>query len=283
MPSYRSFTLAAALLACATPSVARPLDEVKASGSMRVAVYAENKPFSDIDKNLKPFGIDVDLANAIAAKLNVKAEIVVYQASEDMGGDFRLNLWKGDLAGSPLSDLMLQVPNDRALMLRDDQVFFTAPYFMQHLAYAYHKDTVDKFETVNDIGTSKVAVEGTSSSDLALMTASGGRFRSNATHFVNFDKAAEAFKAGVAPILAGTEAQIDNAFFEQKISEEANPILVPQIMGPIKNHWELSGAVRANSRDLGYAVGDILTAMVKDGSLKAICDKYGVKFTPPDL
>ena len=69
---------------------------------------------------------------------------------------------------------MLQVPNDRVLMLRDDQVFFTAPYFMQHLAFASRKDKVDRLETLNDIGVSKVAVEGTSASDLALMTAVGG-------------------------------------------------------------------------------------------------------------
>ncbi len=283
----RSFpkTLAAMLIAAtltAGPVAARPLDEVKAAGVLRVALYIDNKPFSDADKDNKPFGIDVDIANEIAKQLKVKPQIVLYQASEDMGGDFRLNLWKGDLAGSPLSDLMLQVPNDRVLMLRDDQVFFTAPYFMQHLAFAARKDKVEKLETLNDIGTSKVAVEGTSASDLALMTAVGGRFRPNATHFSNFEKAAEAFKANETPILAGTEAQIDNAFFELKISEADNPILVPEIMGPVKNHWELAGAVRSNSRDLGYAVGDILTAMVKDGRLKAICDKYGVKYTPPD-
>lgn len=273
----------AAFVLSAGVAGARPLDDVKKSGFLRVAVYGENRPFSELDKDNKPVGIDVDLARAIAEQLKVRADIVVYQASENMDGDFRLNLWKGDLAGSPLADLMLQVPNDRALMVRNDQVFFTSPYFMQHLAYAYQKEKVERFESLNDIGTSKVAVEGTSSSDLALMTALGGRFRPNATHFASFSKAAEAFKAGETPILAGTEAQIDNAFFDYKISKEDDAIIVPSIMGPIKNHWELAGAVHSNSRDLGYAIGDILTAMVKDGRLKAICDKYGVKFTPPDL
>lgn len=284
--SARAFsrTLAAILIAAGltTSVAARPLDEVKAAGVLRVALYLDDKPFSDVDKDNKPYGINVDIANEIAKQLKVKPQIVMYQAAEDMGGDFRLNLWKGDLVGTPLSDLMLQVPNDRVLMLRDDQVFFTAAYFMEHLAFASRKDKVDRLETLNDIGASKVAVEGTSASDLALMTAVGGRFRPNATHFSNFEKAAEAYKAGETPILAGTEAQIDNAFFDLKIPEADNPILVPEIMGPVKNHWELAGAVRGNSRDLGYAVGDILTAMVKDGRMKAICEKYGVKFTPPD-
>ena len=265
-----------------SPAAARPLDEVVASGVMRVAVYSDNKPWSDREDG-KPVGIDVDLAEAIAAKLKVKAEIRVYDASEDVGGDFRLNLWKGDLVGSPLSDLMLQVPNDRVLSTRDDQIFLTSPYFMQHLAFAYNKDKVGKMDTINDIGTSKVAVEGTSASDLALMTALGGRFRPNATHFLNFEKAAAAYKAGEEPIIAGTEAQIQAGFKTAGIKPDDNPIIVPTLLGPVKNHWELAGAVRSNSRDLGYAVGDILTAMVKDGQLKTICEKYGVTFTPPDL
>ena len=74
-----------------------------------------------------------------------------------------------------------------------------------------------------------------------------------------------------------------SVFHSFGIDPSNNPILIPTLVGPVKNHWELAGAVRANSRDLGYAVGDVLTAMVKDGRLKAICEKYGVSFTPPDL
>ena len=84
--------LAALLLSplCA-PAQARPLDEVTASGTLKVALYSDNKPWSDMD-NGKPVGIDVDLAEAIAKALKVKAEIKLYDASEDVGGDFRLRI-----------------------------------------------------------------------------------------------------------------------------------------------------------------------------------------------
>ena len=262
---------------------ARPLDDVVASGTMRIALYSDNAPWSDKDKSGKPVGIDVDLAEAIASQLKVKPDIHLFDASEDVGGDFRLNLWKGDLVGSPLSDLMLQVPNDRVLTERDDQVVLTSPYFMQHLAFAYSKDKVGKLDGLGDIGQFKVGVEGTSASDLAFMTALGGRYRPNATHFLTFEKAVQAFKSNEVPILAGTEAQIQAAFHDDGISDADNPLMVPTLMGPVKNHWELAGAVRGNSRDLGYAVGDAITAIVKDGRMKAICAKYGVTFTPPDM
>lgn len=268
--------------AIAMPAIARPLDEVTASGALKVALYSANKPWSDLE-NGKPVGIDVDVAEEIAKALKVKSDIKLYDASEDVGGDFRLNLWKGDLVGSPLSDLMLQVPNDRILTTRDDQVALTSPYFLQKLAIAYNAEKLGKMNTVADIGSSKVAVEGTSASDIFLMTLLGGRFRPNATHFLNFDEAIKAFKSGEDPVIAGTEAQIEAAFQTFDVDRTSNPIFIPTLVGPVKNHWELAGAVRANSRDLGYAVGDILTAMVKDGRMKAICAKYGVTFTPPDL
>lgn len=274
--------MATTILAALPSNVpARPLDEVVASGEIRIAVYADNKPWSD-NVDGKPVGIDVDIANAIAEKLKVKADIVVFAASEDVGGDFRLNLWKGDLAGSPLSDLMLQVPNDRVLTLRDDQVVLTSPYFMQRLALAYNKDKIGKMEGLADIGESKVAVEGTSASDVALMSALGGRFRSNVVHFLSFDRAVDAFRQGEEPVIAGTQAQIQAAFHDSHVSEDQNPIFVPNLVGPVKNHWELAGAVRANSRDLGYAVGDILADMIKSGRMREICARHGVTFTPPD-
>lgn len=278
----RLWFIAAAIVA-ALPSYvsARPLDEVVASGKIRIAVYADNRPWSD-NVDGKPVGIDVDIANAIAEKLKVKADIVVFAASEDVGGDFRLNLWKGDLVGSPLSDLMLQVPNDRVLTLRDDQVVLTSPYFMQKLALAYSKDKVGKMEGLTDIGESKLAVEGTSASDIALMSALGGRFRSNVVHFPNFDRAVDAFRQGEEPIIAGTQAQIQAAFHDAHMSEDQNPLFVPELVGPVKNHWELAGAVRANSRDLGYAIGDILSDMIKTGRMREICARHGVAFTPPD-
>ena len=115
------------------------------------------------------------------------------------------------------------------------------------------------------------------------MTLLGGRFRPNANHFLNFEQAVKAYKKGEEPVIAGTQAQIQAAFHDNGIDAAENPIIIPTLLGPVKNHWELAGAVRTNSRDLGYAVGDVLTAMIKDGRLKAICDKFGVSFTPPDL
>ncbi|MGU3659757.1 MULTISPECIES: transporter substrate-binding domain-containing protein [unclassified Methylobacterium] len=261
-------------------AAARPLDQVVADGTLRVAVYGDNAPFSDAGTG-KARGIDADLAQAIADRLKVKLDLRVVDAGENVDGDLRLNLWRGDLAGTPLADLMLHVPTDRQLALRNEQVFFTAPYVEQEIAFAYRKDALESFDRLDDIGDRTVALEGTSAADLMLLTAQGGRFRPNLKHYKSFEEAATAYLAGEAPILAGTRAAIEAALFAAKAPKDDNPIATIPSTGLVKTRWEIGGAVRTDSRDLAYAVGDAITALNADGGLKAICETYGVTYTPP--
>ncbi|GEO97696.1 substrate-binding periplasmic protein [Methylobacterium haplocladii] len=277
----RGFLFSVAAVALATaPVAARPLDEVASDGTLRVVLYEQNAPFSDL-KDGKPYGIEVDLAEALAAALKVKAEIRLVDAGENVDGDFRLNLWKGDLAGSQLGDLMLHVPVDKLLAIRNEQIFMTRPYYDQRLAFAVRKSAVENFETVGDIGTAAIDVEGNSASDAMLLTAQGGQLRPNLKHFKSFDEAAKAFLAGDAPILAGSRAGIESALFAAKSSKDEIGIRELRLGGPVKLTWDLGGAVKSDSRDLAYAVGDAITAMTENGTLKAIFDKHGVEFSAP--
>lgn len=276
----RGLVLAACgFLTCAAAS-ARPLDEVVASGTLRVAVYDDNAPFSDAGQG-SPRGIDVDLAKAIAEALKVRLDLRLVDAGENVDGDLRLNLWRGDLAGSALVDLMLHVPNDRLLALRNEQIFLTPPYVDQRLAFAYRTDKLAAFETLADIGDHAVAAEGASAADILVLTAEGGRFRANLRHFKDFDAAAKAYLAGETPLLTGTRAAIEAALFAAKAPMDVNRVTEVQGPGPIKTAWDLGGAVRTDSRDLAYAVGEAMTALRAQGHLKTIWGSYGVTYKEP--
>ena len=272
--------LAATCLTAGAPAIARPLDEVTASGVLRVAVYGDNVPFSG-EGDAGPRGIDVDIARAIADRLKLRLDLRVVDAGETVDGDFRLNLWRGDLAGSPLADLMLHVPHDRVLATRNEQIFLTTPYFEQRLAFAYHRDRIEGFEGVRDLDGHAVAVEGMSASDSLVMNAEGGRYRAGVKHYRSFDEAAKAYLAGEAPILAGTRAGIEAAIAAAGASRGDNPVVEVPMPGIVRTRWDLGGAVRSDSRDLAYAVGDALSALAAEGRLKAICDAYGVTYAAP--
>lgn len=276
----RSLLLATALILAAAPVAARPLDAVRADGTLRVALYEDNAPFSAL-KDGKPAGIEVDLAEALAAALKLKLDLRLIDAGENSDGDLRLALWRGDLANSTLSDVMLHVPADRMFAQRNEQIFTTRPYLQQRLALAWRRGATEDFETLGDIGDTPIAVEGNSASDAMLLTANGGKLRANLKHFKSFDEAAKAFLAGDAPVLAGTRSEIEGSLFNTRTSRDAVGITQVKMAGPIKTSWELCGAVRSDSRDLGYAIGDAMTAMIDSGQMKEIFAKHGVTYDPP--
>ena len=83
------------------------MDAIHKRGRLKVAVYNNFPPYSDAGK-----GIDVELGRALAARLGLQAEIIGFQAGEDMGDDLRNMVWKGHyLRGEP-ADVMLRVPVD---------------------------------------------------------------------------------------------------------------------------------------------------------------------------
>lgn len=285
MPAQPSRRRVLGALLCATgvaavlPAAARPVDDVTSSGVLRVALYRDNAPFSD-DAGGEPVGIDVDLANKIAEALGVKPEIRIVEASENVDGDFRLNLWRGDLAGSTLADLMLNVPSDKMLQLRNDQVFFTAPYVEQRLAIAYRSGSVEGgFQDLQDIEGRTVAVEGTSPADALIGFANGGAYRESVKHYRNFAAAAEGFLAGEADFLAGSRAAIEATQF--KARPEGVEIKDLGGTGLVKPRWELCGAVRSDSRDLAYRVGDAIAALTAAGDMKALFAAHGASFAAP--
>lgn len=269
--------LAGATALAAAPVFARPLDDVMSSGVLRVALYRDNAPFSD-DPDGKPVGIDVDIAKKVAEKLGLKPEIRIVEAAENLDGDFRLNIWRGDLAGSVLADLMLNVPSDKLLQLRNEFVFFTVPYVEQRLAIAYRPGTVEGgFQDLQDIAGKAVAVEGTSPVDALIGFANGGALRDAIQHHRTFAEAAEAFRSKEADFLAGSRAAIETSL------AGLGDVDVKDLAGSnlVKARWELCGAVRSDSRDLGYRIGETLTEMSANGEMKTIFAAHGASFTPP--
>ena len=107
---------------------AAPLGKVRELGVLRVAVYKDNRPWS-WRKDGKLTGIDVDLAQALAKGLGVRADIAELVADESADDDLRNGVWKGGLLGFQPADIMLHVPFDRTFAARNDQVAIIAPYY----------------------------------------------------------------------------------------------------------------------------------------------------------
>ena len=69
-------TLAASLLPLSAHAQAT-LDEVMAKKQINIAIPTDFPPYGFVSTDLKPQGLDIDMANYIGAKLGVKVELVV--------------------------------------------------------------------------------------------------------------------------------------------------------------------------------------------------------------
>ena len=70
-------TAAALTFAASLPAVAQTaLDDVMAKKSITIAIPTDFPPYGFVGTDLKPQGLDIDMANYIAAKLGVKVERV---------------------------------------------------------------------------------------------------------------------------------------------------------------------------------------------------------------
>jgi ABC-type amino acid transport substrate-binding protein len=264
-------------LALTRPLGAAPLAKVRELGSLRVGLYADNRPWS-WDEGGVPRGIDVDLAKAIAAQLGVRADIALFIADEDVSDDLRNVVWRGGLLGFQRCDLMLHVPFDRQLSAKEDNVVFVAPYYREEFTALCTGRTRDCDMPPQRFVGSKVGAEIDSIPDFYLVGGFGGVLRGDVEHYPSGHAAAHAVHKGEVEMAVATRAQIEASIAETADSR-AKLRKSPLPMIP-SSGWDIGMAVREDSRSLGFAVEDVVTAMAGDGRMAALFGKHGVTWQP---
>lgn len=258
------------------PLFAAPLEKVKALGSLRVGLYADNRPWS-WDDGGKPAGIDVDLAHALAQGLGVRADIALFLADEDLSDDLRNVVWRGGLLGFQACDVMLHVPFDRQLMAQEDNVTFLAPYYRESFGAACGEDADCEALPVRWKG-KRIAAELDSIPDFYLLGHSGGVLAKDVVHIPTGYGAVAAVGRGEADAVVATSAQIEAAQHDAPDRPiRRRKSFLPAMLSP---GWDIGIAVKENSRNLGFAVEEQIAAMSGDGRLKAIFARHGVEWRP---
>lgn len=255
---------------------AAPLAKVKALGTIRVVVYQNNRPWSWEEAG-KLVGLDVNLAQAIATRLGVRADVAQLVADESADDDLRNGVWKGGLLGFMPGDIMLHVPFDRVFASRNDQVAIIAPYYRESFGLAGSGGMAVEAMPTEWKGR-KLAVELDSIPDFYLIGSFGGVLAKDVTHYPTGSDAVAAAMAGQADAVLASRAQIEEGAHRsggKPLALRKGPL--PAFASP---GWDIGMAVKENSRTLGDAVEEIVTAMGASGEMKALFDRYGVTWTP---
>jgi ABC-type amino acid transport substrate-binding protein len=270
--------LAVSLMPLGTDLQARPFDEVVEGGTLRIAVYRDFPPFS-YHREGKLVGVDVDLGKSIASQLGVRPSFMPITADENVDDDLRNAVWKGHYLTREVADLMLHVPIDRQLVLRNNLVAFFAPYFSMQFVVAYDPEEFASSANLDAFIDRKVGVELDSLPDFYLTTAYGGVMRENVVHFSTVADATAALVAGEVAAVMAPQSQIEAGLGPDLKRFELSPF---PMQGFGRSNWVVGIAVNQDSRDLGYAVEDIIAKMMKNGVIKQIFSTYGISYRPFD-
>ena len=248
------------------------LEGIQQRGILTVALYKDFAPFSDDGR-----GIDVDLAEALAAKLGVKMSPLWFNASERMEDDFRKMVWKGTPIGFGPADLMMHAPFDRAYMSRVEQVKIFAPYHRERFAIGRQLEKLPMLESLEPFETLSLAVEGESMGALVMLSADNGRYREKLKIFKNAEEAVGALKSGTVAAALAQQGELEGILGDDSrfaIESPPHPVLKMR-------QWMLGLAVKAESDDLAKALEGAMNELLADGTVKSIMQRHGVKHRQP--
>ena len=261
----------------ASLTLARPLDDVVASKTLKVTTYEDNRPFAWTDGS-EVKGIDVDIGWALAKELGVEAEIILRMQGENVDDDIRANVWRGPLTGGGVGDVMLHVPTDRELAMRNKEAVIGNPYFLETIALAIDPKRVPATSDFQIFKKEKVSVKIGTVSDYFLMTFEDGALIENIAHHVKGPVGAKEFVNGETAALLGVRSETEGLLHDLG---KTGDFITPPMDGIVRKEWVIGMAVDEKSRDLGYALGAAVTKLRQSGALKEIFAKYGVTYLPP--
>ena len=265
----------------------RTYDVIMESGYLKVGVYENFPPYS-WEENGQPRGIDVELGKRLARELGVEFRVHWITPDEELGDDLRNNVWKGHyLAKRRLADVMMRVPYDKAYAYMQDstgeyineQVVLFAPYQQESWQIAYNPEQVESVPTIAVFQYHPIGVEIDTLPDFYLSSGLQGRIRDQVRHYRNVREAFGAMAAGEVSGVMGMRAEIDHELARAEYSafrpgENSYPGLGKQV-------WDVGMAIKQNHRQLGYALEEIVTRLVKSGDMNRIFSGLGLRYSVP--
>ncbi len=271
----RHFFLAFAtlLLICLSPVQAdEQMDTIRKRGRLQVAVYNNFPPYSDAGK-----GIDVELGQALAAKLGLQAEIIGFMADENMSDDLRNMVWKGHyLRGNP-ADVMMRIPVDAEFAKANDKVRIFAPYHhevmgMARVAKRIPAPSGSAAIALEVFTREKIGVEVDTLAASFLGSVLHGRLRSNVVHFRSIKEAAKALDEDSISAIMAPLGELDGA-----LAGDTRFAIDEAKLGELSpKSWPIGMAVKADADNLGAALSGALSELQKDGTVAAIFKRHGV-------
>ena len=284
---YLFLWLSCCSLFCST-TFARSYDDIIESNEITVAVYSDFIPFS-YRENGQAKGIDIEVAKHIAKQLGVTLRFRWITADENVEDDLRNNLWKGHFLKRSVADLMLRVPYDKEYSeLRDDigervheQVHMFAPYHTESWKIVFNTKKIDDVSTMAVFQYHDIGVEVDSIPQFYLLSVFNGRMRNKTKQFPSLALAISAMSEQKIDAVMGLRSQVSH--YQHQLNSPTYQLATNAFPMLGKQQWDIGMAVKSDYRQLGYAIADIVEAMINQGQMKKIFKQYSAVYQIPNL
>ncbi len=256
------------------------LARIKASGTLKVAIYKDNAPFSSGPASAMT-GLDVSLAEALAKQLGLKLSLLPFDAGENMNDDLRNMVWRGHYLGYGPADVMLQVPVDRYLMNENRQALIFAPYMRQVPVLLFDARKLADVRAPEDLKGLPLAAERGAGQASLLMGYGVGLLRNQVSIQPSGPAAAQQVVDGKAAAAYVTRAQAESVLATLNPRPEHFK-LTELVLGNIPDRgWPVGMAIKAGHKDLGQAIETAMQQLRSSGELLALFQKQGLTLTAP--
>lgn len=239
----------AALFAAAGVQAQSALDDVLKARTLKVAVPTDFPPYGFVGTDLKPQGLDIEMAHYIAAKLGVKAELIPVTSGNRIP---YLQTRKADLVISTLG----KNPD------REKVIDFTVAYSPFFIAVFAPKSLAVK--APGDLAGKSISVTRGSVDDMELTKVAPPA--TELRRFEDNNATVSAYVAGQVQLLA-TSAQVAAAMSQR------NPQLGTELKFVLKNSPNFIGVAKGEDK-LRQKVNEILMDARRSGDI----DKMAVKW-----
>lgn len=256
------------------------LAKVRANGTLKVALYKDNAPYSD-GPSQDMSGVDVALAQALAAGMGLKLSLLPFDAGERMEDDLRNMVWKGHYLGYGPADVMLHVPVDKFLIQENRQALIFAPYSREVLVVFHSRTRVPHVQSGDDLVGQPLAAERGSGAASSLMGYGGGKLRNQVRIFNTGLQAAAAVVRGEVAAAYVSRAQAEAALHAEKKTASEFGMTQLGLPGLTDNGWPIGMAVKSSHKALAQALEDSLNQLRSNGRLTAMYREHGLTLVTP--
>lgn len=244
--NFFSVLLTLSLFNVGTALAADGFDAVKKSGKLRVAIDATYPPMESEDVSGKPVGFDIDFANELAKRLNVKAEYIVMN-------------WDGILAGLVSNRYDVIISSMNITPERSKQVNFVEYVKMSQLFISKKGREV---KTEKDLVGKVVAVQAdTTSHEFVQNKQKGGIAIKDIKAFKMVTDAFAAIKANQADVIV-----VDEPVGRYYAKRDPSFVISGRAMAP----EPVGVAMSKKEKKLADEIQKVVHSMEKDGFMKKL-------------